>query len=63
MGLPQKASAVKKPINKMQSQPTTWEKILVNDISNKELTSKICRELTELNTNKQSDQKMGGGQT
>ena len=33
-----------------ESQPTEWEKILVNDISDKRLISTIFNELTKLNT-------------
>ena len=33
-------------INKMKSQPTEWEKIITNHISDKELISKIYKALT-----------------
>ena len=33
-------------INKTKRQPTEWEKIFANDISDKELVSKIYKELT-----------------
>ena len=33
-------------------QPTEWEKILANHISNKGLIFKICKKLTQLNNNK-----------
>ena len=39
-------------INRTKRHPTVWENIFVNDISNKELTSKIHEELTCLNTQK-----------
>ena len=42
--------AVKETINKAKRQPTEWEKIFVNDISNKGLVSKIYKELIKLNT-------------
>ena len=42
----------KETINKTKSQPTEWEKIFANDISNKGLVSKIYRELIKLNTKK-----------
>ena len=34
----------KETINKTKRQPTEWEKIFANDISNKELISKIYKE-------------------
>ena len=37
-------------INKTKRQPTEWEKILANDISDKGLVSKIYKELTKLHT-------------
>ena len=40
----------KETINKMQSTPTYWEKILDNDTSNKELISKIYKKLIQLKT-------------
>ena len=40
----------KEIINKTKRQPTEWEKIFANDISDKGLVSKICNELTKLNT-------------
>ena len=39
-------------INKTKRQPTEWEKIFANDISDKALESKIYKELTQLNTQK-----------
>ena len=40
---------VKETINKMKRQLTEWEKILANDVSGKELISKIYKELRQLN--------------
>ena len=40
---------VKETISKMKRPPTEWEKIFANDISNKGLTFKICKELIQLN--------------
>ena len=46
----------KKTINKMKRQPTEWDKIFLNDISDKGLISKLCKELIQLNIkSKQSD--------
>ena len=42
----------KETINKTKRQPTEWEKILANDISDKGLVSKIYKELTKLHIRK-----------
>ena len=42
----------KEAISKTKRQPTEWEKIFANDISDKRLVSKIYKELIELNTQK-----------
>ena len=42
----------KETINKTKRQPTEWEKIFTNDISNKGLIPKIYKELIQLNTKK-----------
>ena len=39
-------------INKMKRQPTEWEKIFVNDMTDERLTSKIHKQLTQLNNKK-----------
>ena len=39
----------KKTINKTKRQPTEWEKILANNISDMGLIFKICKELIQLN--------------
>ena len=41
---------VKETISKTKRQPTEWEKIFANDLSDKGLVSKIYKELTTLNT-------------
>ena len=38
----------------MKRQPTEWENIFTNDIFDKELISKICKELMKLNTKKET---------
>ena len=42
----------KETINKTKRQPTEWEKIFANDLSDKGLVSKIYKELTKLHTRK-----------
>ena len=42
----------KETISKTKRQPTEWEKIFANDISDKGLVSKIYKELNKLNTQK-----------
>ena len=43
---------MKKTINKKERPPAEWEKMFVNDISNKGLISKIYKELIQLNVKK-----------
>ena len=45
--------AAKETINKTKRQPTEWEKIFANDISDKGLVSKIYKELTNSTPEKQ----------
>ena len=42
----------KETINKTKRQLTGWKKIFANDISNKGLVSKVCKELIKVNTQK-----------
>ena len=41
---------MKETVNQMKRQSTEWEKIFVNDVSNKRLTSKIYKESIQFNT-------------
>ena len=49
----------KEMIVKMERQPTEWEKMFANDITDKGLISKICKELIQLSVRKQPNLKMG----
>ena len=40
----------KETVNKTKRQPTKWEKIFANDLSDKGLVSKIYKELIKLNS-------------
>ena len=50
----------KEIINKTKRQPMEWEKIFANDTSDKGLVSKIYKELTKLNTQKQTSREEMG---
>ena len=38
----------------MKRQPTEWEKVFANDVTNKGLNTKTCEQLIQLNSNKQT---------
>ena len=44
--------------HQQDKKPTEWEKIFANDVTNKGLISKICKQLMHFNINKQPHQKM-----
>ena len=55
----------KETIIKMKRQPTEWEQIFANEVTDKSLIFKICKQLMQLNIKKrkqkeQPSQKMGG---
>ena len=52
----------KETINKMKRQPSKWEKIFANEATEKGLTSKIYKQLMQLN-NKQKTQSKNGQKT
>ena len=43
---------MKETISKVKRQPSEWEKIIANEATNKELISKIYKQLLQLNTRK-----------
>ena len=47
----------KDTVNRTKRQPTEWEKIFANDISDKGLVSKIYKELIKFNTKETNGQK------
>ena len=45
----------KETISKVKRQPSEWEKIIANEATDKELISKIYKQLMQLNTRKTND--------
>ena len=45
----------KETISKVKRQPSEWEKIIANEAIDKELTSKIYKQLLQLNSRKVND--------
>ena len=46
---------MKETISKVERQPSEWEKIIANQTTDKELISKIYKQLMQLNTRKMND--------
>ena len=46
---------MKETISKVKRQPSEWEKIIPNETTDKELISKIYKQLMQLSTRKISD--------
>ena len=49
----------KETISKVKRQPSEWEKIIANEATDKELISKIYKQLLQLNSRKINDPKYG----
>ena len=47
-------------ISKVKRQPLEWEKIIANETTDKELISKIYKQLMQLNTKKKMTQSKNG---
>ena len=47
---------MKEAISKVKRQPSEWEKIIANEATDKELISKIYKQLLKFNSRKISDQ-------
>jgi len=50
----------KETISKVKKQPSEWEKIIANEATDKELISKIYKQLLQLNSRKINDQSKNG---
>ena len=48
-------STMKETISKVKRQPSDWEKTIINEATDKELVSKIYKQLMQLNTRKIND--------
>ena len=53
---------MKATINKMKRQPTKWEKVFANDMTNQGLISKIYKQLTQVNIKKTQTTQSKNGQ-
>ena len=52
--------ATKENISKVKRQPSQWEKIIANEATDKQLNSKIYKQLLQLNSRKINDQSKNG---
>ena len=46
---------MKETISKMKKQPSEWQKIIANETTDKELISKIYKQLMQFNTRKMNN--------
>ena len=51
--------STKETISKVKRQPSAWEKIITNEANDKELISKIYKQLLQLNSRKTTQSKNG----
>ena len=51
---------MKETISKVKRQPSEWEKIIANEATDKELISKIYKQLMKINTRKINTQSKSG---
>ena len=54
---------VKETISKVKRQFSEWKKIIANETTDKRLISKICRQLIQFNTRKETTQSKSGKKT
>ena len=52
---PKSFCTMKETISKVKKQPSDWEEIIANEATDRELISKICKQLMQLNTRKIND--------
>ena len=52
---PKSFCTMKETISKVKRQPSEWEKIITNEATDKELISKIYKQLMQLNTRKMNN--------
>ena len=50
-----KSAPTKETISKVERQPSEWEKIIANEATDKELISKIYKQLLQLTSRKTND--------
>ena len=55
----QRFCTAKETISKVKRQPSEWEKIIANEITDKGLISKIYKQLIQVNTRKTTQSKSG----
>ena len=53
----------KETISKVKRQPSEWEKIIVNEATDKELISKIYKQILQLNSRETNDSIKNGPKT
>ena len=51
---------MKETMSKVKRQPSEWEKIIANEVTDKDLISKIYKQLLQFNSRKINDQSKNG---